>query len=127
MHFDLDTANDDMKDKMYFFVFADKTRIYAWNPLRKNSTVRIIGTNFTNIVYLATDSDDSDRDFLFVADNDANNTKTTITRFYVKTNFSDDDVLDDEYYVPTIILDYSQRYVHYSGNVISGMCIHYDE
>lgn len=96
-----------MKDKLFFFVFADKTRIYTWSPLRKNSTVRIIGTNFTNIVFLATDSDDSDRDYLFVADNDVNNTKTTITRFFVKTNFSEDDELDDDYYVPTISLDYS--------------------
>jgi len=107
MHFDLDTENDNLEDKLYFIVFADKTRIYAWSPLRKNSTVRIIGNNFTNIVYLATDSDDSDRDFLFVADNDINNTETTITRFYVKTNFSDEDMLDDDYYVPTISLDYS--------------------
>jgi len=91
---------------MHFIVYADKTKIYAWDPVRRTK-VRIIGTNFNNIKFLTTDSDDSDRDFLFVADNDDNNTMTTIYRFYVLTNFSDDGQLSNEYYPPSILLDYT--------------------
>jgi hypothetical protein len=73
---------------MHFIIFADKTKIYAWDPIRRTK-IRIIGTKFTNIVFLATDSDDSDNDFLFVADNNENDTETIIYRFYILTNFSE--------------------------------------
>jgi len=106
MGFDRKTSTDEQHDTMHFIVYADRTRIYAWDPLRR-TRVRIIGTNFNNIQFITTDSDDSDRDYLFVADNDDNNTMTTIYRFYILTNFSDDRQLSKEYYPPSLLLDYT--------------------
>ena len=37
---------------------------------------------------MVTDCFESDNDFVFIADNNENNTETTIYRFYVLTNFS---------------------------------------
>ena len=55
---------------------------------------------------MVTDSEDSDNNYLFIADNVDSNT-TEIYRFYVKTNFSETpDYTDEEYYEPNIILDY---------------------
>lgn len=64
---------------------------------------------------------------MFVADNNENNTETTIYRFYVLTNYSNKGQLSNEYYPPKIILDYSQKYTHWTGPAISGLCINYDD
>ena len=73
MGFDRDTSTEERDDNYHFFIFADKTRVYAWDPLRK-TPIRVIGADFTNIAYMVTDSDDSDNDYLFIADNNENNT-----------------------------------------------------
>ena len=35
--------------------------------------------------------------------------------------------LSNEYYLPMILLDYTQRAVHWQGTVITGLCIDYDD
>ena len=51
---------------------------------------------------------DEHSNYLFVADNNVNNTRTTIYRYYVSTNFSESsDYTEDDYFDPTLILDYS--------------------
>jgi hypothetical protein len=39
-------ANED--DKMHFFIFADESQIYTWDPVRRTRG-RIIATGFSNI------------------------------------------------------------------------------
>lgn len=46
--FDRETTMDEKGDKYHFIIYADKTRIYAWDPLLRTQ-IRIIGNNFKNI------------------------------------------------------------------------------
>ena len=65
--FGQDITNDDYDGKYHFLIYSDGEYIYAWDPVRRTQG-RVIGTNFTNVQYMVTDSEDSDNNYLFVAD-----------------------------------------------------------
>ena len=118
--------NDDEDGKYHFIMYSDGQYIYAWDPVRRTEG-RVIGTNFTNVQYMVTDSEDSDNNYLFIADQ-LEDGSYQISRFYVATNFSDsEDYTDEDYYPPSIILDYDTNKTIWSGPEINGLCINTDD
>ena len=118
----------DERDDMirHFMIFADKNKIYAYDPLI-NTRLRVIGNDFINVLALVSDGEDSNRNILFIADNNDDNTNTTIYKFLVSTNFSDEEYYEDEYYEPSIILDYNNSEVVWNGPAIVDFCLDEDE
>ena len=90
--------NDDEDDGTHFFlIFCDSSNIYAYDPVLRTK-VRKIASNFTNIKYMAADSE---KDYLFIVDYNEEETRSIVYRFYIMTNFTDDSR-------PFIWLDYTQ-------------------
>ncbi len=71
--FDVDTLRDEDDNKYHFILYSDKNNIYAYDPLRLTK-IRIVGTNFTNIAFMVSDGGDDHNEYIFVADNNVNNT-----------------------------------------------------
>lgn len=83
--FDDDTADEESDGMFHFIIFSTKTKIYAFDPL-KHTKPFVIGDGFENIGYIVVDNNIK---WMFIADFTEDGTSSTITRYYVNTNYTD--------------------------------------
>ena len=68
--------------KYHFFLMADRTTIYAYDPVTNMKSQKIVGDR-KNIIGLAIDKD---RRYLYVADQMEGNNKSVVMKYHLHVN-----------------------------------------